>query len=499
LANPYAASFDLTGNLSGPNGSDLTSSATGSNDGFSSTIQLYDPSQGTYVTKTQGDAGDNVAEWQGFFVERTTQGEGDTQLTFDAAGRDAGTVDFVGSKSRSTVQYRKIGFRLLVHNNDEEVARDEAAGLYFRKGASSGWDGHDASKLLPLSAEYAALAPLGVGRDSADTPKALESRPYTPSDTVVVPLRLHVEGVSGTVTVEAREWTNIPDDWTVTLVDTEEGERVPFRQHARYSFTYDGAKQTAKRRARRGAEGREGIPRPPQLRMMRRGASTASGTRTKAAAATDGPSTRLKLEVTPSAEALPVELASMDAQTDGQSVLLQWSTSSETNNAGFYVEHQRLAGDSTASAASGAWTRTGFVDGSGTTDAPQDYRHEISGLDYGQYAFRLRQVDTDGSETTSDVVNAEIRLDGSHSVSAPYPNPVRRRAMLEITVREAQPVRVELYDVLGRRVRTVYDETVPEQETQRVQIDADDLSSGHYFLRVQGDGFAETQRMTVVR
>lgn len=155
LANPYATSFDLTGNLSGPDGNDLAGS------GFSSTIQLWDPDQETYVTKMQGNDGDNLAEWQSFFVERSTSGQGDTELTFASAGRDAGSVDLVGSKVSSSESPRTIGLRLLVRESGEEVARDDAANIHFRDGADPGWDGHDASKLRPFTDKYATIAPMG--------------------------------------------------------------------------------------------------------------------------------------------------------------------------------------------------------------------------------------------------------------------------------------------------------------------------------------------------
>jgi hypothetical protein len=120
-------------------------------------------------------------------------------------------------------------------------------------------------------------------------------------------------------------------------------------------------------------------------------------------------------------------------------------------------------------------------------------------LEYGRHAFRLRQIDTDGMETVTDRVMLERRLERAYAVEPPYPNPTGRTATLPITVREAQKVTVRVYDVLGRRVRTVRAGKMEGQETRKVRLSAGDLASGQYFVRVRGEEFTTTKRMTVVR
>ena len=177
---------------------------------------------------------------------------------------------------------------------------------------------------------------------------------------------------------------------------------------------------------------------------------------------------------------------------------LNWETTSETNNSGFYVEHQRLSPtDSTTTP--GAWASLGFVEGAKRNARGQAYRFETPELDYGTHAFRLRQVDVDGTTAFSKTLRARVRLDKAVSVNAPYPNPVRQRATLNVTVRDRQAVRIQLYDVLGRRVGTLMDEELPAQETRTLPVDAQRLASGVYFLRIVGDEFATTERMTVVK
>ncbi len=225
------------------------------------------------------------------------------------------------------------------------------------------------------------------------------------------------------------------------------------------------------------------------------------------AKAEEAPSTRLRLRITPSQSALPVELADLAARQDGEGATIQWKTASETNNAGFYVEHRRLPSDTTSAGKNASsedsdaedWNRLGFVEGAGTTTEPQTYRYEAEDLAYGRHAFRLRQVDTDGTETTTDRVTLDRRLKAAYAVEAPYPNPTRGEATLPVTVREAQEVTVRVYDVLGRRVRTVRAGEMSEQETRTIRVPTGDLASGQYFVRVRGESFSATKRLTVVR
>jgi hypothetical protein len=199
----------------------------------------------------------------------------------------------------------------------------------------------------------------------------------------------------------------------------------------------------------------------------------------------------------PSATGLPVELAAFDAlAASEQEVDLTWQTASETNNAGFYVEHRRLAADGTAAA---EWSDLGFVDGTGTTTEAQTYRFRATGLAPGRHAFRLRQIDFDGTSSLSEEIETDLQLRGPYALSGAYPNPFTERSQLDVTVRETQRVTVTVYDVLGRRVATAYDGVVEASQPVTVEFSARGLSSGVYFYRVEGERFRATERMTLVR
>jgi hypothetical protein len=177
---------------------------------------------------------------------------------------------------------------------------------------------------------------------------------------------------------------------------------------------------------------------------------------------------------------------------DGHTAALRWSTATETNNAGFAIQHRR------ADVTSPRWTQQAFIEGAGTTTAPQHYRHLIADLPVGQHAFRLKQVDFDGTVDYSPTV--EITIDARQPiVSAVAPHPVRDRAAFTVTIDRQQHVRIELVDLLGRRVQTLHDGWLEAGPRHAFDLPAQRLASGLYVLHVAGETFRTSRRVTVVR
>jgi hypothetical protein len=170
---------------------------------------------------------------------------------------------------------------------------------------------------------------------------------------------------------------------------------------------------------------------------------------------------------------------------------LVWQTASETDNTGFFVE--RSTGE-------GTWSVLGFMEGAGTTDEPRRYRFTDVELPYdvSSLAYRLRQVDTDGTESISDPVWVAFGPPSTLRLRALFPNPARSHVTLRYELPTDGPVRLEVYDLLGRRVETL---TASRRSAGRVedQVDVSRLGAGMYFLRLVAGPTIRTQRFTVVR
>ena len=193
----------------------------------------------------------------------------------------------------------------------------------------------------------------------------------------------------------------------------------------------------------------------------------------------------------PDAAPLPVDLARFTAQQDENAAVLAWRTASETNNAGFAVEHRPP---------DAAWVDRGpFVDGAGTTQTPQSYRVRVGDLAPGTHRFRLRQIDLDGSTTHSDAVTVTVGLDGAYRLTATGPNPMRNATAYRLTVRQAQPVQAALFDPLGQRVAVVHEGRVAPDTPITLRVEGTALATGVYFLRVRGSTFTDTRTLVRVR
>ena len=197
----------------------------------------------------------------------------------------------------------------------------------------------------------------------------------------------------------------------------------------------------------------------------------------------------------PPGQQLPVELASFDASQSGESAVeLRWTTASETNNAGFRVQH-RASGEE-------SWTRLGYVASKasgGTTTEAKTYRFDAEDLAVGTHEFRLKQMDLDGTAHLHDPVDVELQMQQALRLKAPAPNPVQGQAQLSFAVRDQTETTITMYNPLGQKVAVVYRGTPPAGEQQTAQVTTDDLASGVYFLRLQAGGATKTQKMTVVR
>jgi hypothetical protein len=191
---------------------------------------------------------------------------------------------------------------------------------------------------------------------------------------------------------------------------------------------------------------------------------------------------------------LPVELASLEATTDGKKVRLTWQTASETGNAGFEVQHQ--------SSENANWSRLGYVESKaegGTTTEARFYRYTATGLSVGTHQFRLKQFDLDGSSQVHGPISVDMQMQKGLKLTAPAPNPVSSTATLSFAVKEKSEATVTVYDMLGRRAATLFEGRPTLGESTQVRLDAGSLPSGSYIIQLRADGQTETQRMTIVR
>jgi len=188
---------------------------------------------------------------------------------------------------------------------------------------------------------------------------------------------------------------------------------------------------------------------------------------------------------------LPVELAGFDAVVDGETIVLNWQTASESGNAGFEVEHRLDQAES--------FEREGFVDGAGSSPDGHSYSFRFAASEPGRHVFRLKQVDFEGSFTYSEEVEAFVSLPDSYRLTGSFPNPFSTSASFNLAVQEAQHVRVEVFNTAGRRVAMLHDGLLPANETRRFTIEGAGLPGGLYFYRAVGETFSVARSAVLLK
>lgn len=170
---------------------------------------------------------------------------------------------------------------------------------------------------------------------------------------------------------------------------------------------------------------------------------------------------------------LPVELVSFNAAIQNDRVKLLWSTASEKDNRGYYLER---------SAEGQSWTSIGFVAGKGTIEHRMDYffmdEKPLPGMNY----YRLMQTDIDGKYTYSNIVVVDMRP-GAEPFDV-FPNPAADGV---VSVRAESPVEgdghLQVFDWTGARV---YDRFLSFPEGALVYpVSLSSLPRGTYSVRLE--------------
>ncbi|MEQ1796488.1 MAG: DUF4082 domain-containing protein [Lacibacter sp.] len=172
---------------------------------------------------------------------------------------------------------------------------------------------------------------------------------------------------------------------------------------------------------------------------------------------------------------LPVELISFNVTARQNDALLDWSTSTEINNRGFDVQRSKDATN---------WETIGFVKGVGQASAVNHYQYSDKGLAAGRYFYRLVQIDFNDKKSISAIKSITLNGQLVFDLKQNYPNPFNQSTVVEFTIPTRQNVLIGIYDIKGRLIQTLVNET-RQKGTYTMQFNRNGLSAGMYYLKME--------------
>lgn len=205
--------------------------------------------------------------------------------------------------------------------------------------------------------------------------------------------------------------------------------------------------------------------------------------------------------------ALDVQLTSFATEQDTLFGALRvwWIVASESDNAGFVLSRRAADEDEFRDVASYA-TSPELV-GRGTSPTAGRYQYTDQGLTPGKtYYYRLRAVSFAFHEQIFDAMaEGTPRVPpNDFSLGEAYPNPFNQDVTFHYIVPYTAEVKIVIYDVLGRKQRSLVHRVLAPAEYRARWDSRDDggrlLPSGVYFYRMEAGGrFEQTRKLVLVR
>jgi hypothetical protein len=184
---------------------------------------------------------------------------------------------------------------------------------------------------------------------------------------------------------------------------------------------------------------------------------------------------------------IPVQLTAFTAAQKGSNVILNWTTATELNNAGFEVEK---------SSNGVVFNKVGFVKGNGTSTDITVYSYTDIGAAGISY-YRLKMIDFDGSYEYSDLVEVSFIIN-DYLLEQNYPNPFNPSTVISYTIPSDSYVRLAIYNTLGEEVALLVNSEM-KTGSYNINFSGERLASGFYFYKIEAGAFVSVKKMLLIK
>lgn len=189
----------------------------------------------------------------------------------------------------------------------------------------------------------------------------------------------------------------------------------------------------------------------------------------------------------------PVELESFTAQQRGNEIVLSWVTAKEINNLGYEIERSFDQGRT--------FERIAFIPGKGASSFGARYEyidgitevHQTIGVTY----YRLKQIDYDGMSEYSPIERIYISSADGNFTFLPMVLNAGDTPRISFSLREAGPVTLKLYTLLGDEIATIFDDFI-QSGVHSISVEKP-LPSSVYLCVAQTNSGIYSTRLVAIR
>lgn len=187
---------------------------------------------------------------------------------------------------------------------------------------------------------------------------------------------------------------------------------------------------------------------------------------------------------------IPVELTSFSANVDNDNVILNWATSTETNNFGFQVErsNDRVIFEQIA-----------FIHGFGTTTEAKTYSYRDTALTSSENYYRLKQLDLNGSHSYSNIIKVDLNPPEIFVLRQNYPNPFNPNTTIEFSLPEnVKNVRLIVYNVMGETIAELVNKSLVAGKYS-YHWNASNVATGVYIYELKTEKYISVKKMVLIK
>lgn len=180
-----------------------------------------------------------------------------------------------------------------------------------------------------------------------------------------------------------------------------------------------------------------------------------------------------------------VELLDFNCDVQHSSVRITWRTASETEVIRFNLYKNG--------------TLLTWLDACGRSSDIQQYEFiDILTVPGEKITYTLSETSTGSAEVMLDSLKVFIPSKHDFILKAPFPNPTNPGSVIEIEVFEEAHMRIDLFDIRGRRLQQLVNAKV-SKGVNKIPLKLTDLPSGEYIIRCWTDKQADSYQLSVLK